>query len=379
MKKNVFLVTGLMASLSLFTYCSSDDDSSNNQNDVDVMLTSQKEVNEFAIKCVDQGNCETIKGSLYISGNDISHLTPLKTITSITNELKIENTNNLFRTNGLENLKTVGGPLVLRNNEILVDIDDFQSITELERLTIRDNKLLKNLTGFQNLETVEGLHIISNENLENLYGLENVSKVKNIRIVNNSNLRSIDGLKKVEQLEGDLIISVNPLLKICDVLCPILSLPDNVKGAIEIIDNGRGCSNEENIMKSCDCPKGDQQFTSQEEIDAFSTNYPNCTKIYGSLVVVNTDATNFSPLSKITYVAGSVRIATNSNLTNLDGLEALATVKKNIVIQGNTTLDNCGNICTLIDGFPLDRLTVNQNEAGGNCETKTTLTDYCKL
>src|SRR5690606_37323692 len=88
------------------------------------------------------------------------------------------------------------------------------------------------------------------------------------------------------------------------------------------------------------CPTGDVILNSQTEVDAFATNYPNCTEISGSLQISGSDITDLSPLSNLTSVGGYLQINDNSNLTNLDGLSNLTSVGGNLYISANSSLTN---------------------------------------
>src|SRR5690606_12196009 len=74
------------------------------------------------------------------------------------------------------------------------------------------------------------------------------------------------------------------------------------------------------------CPPGDVILTSQTEVDAFATNYPNCTEISSDLNISGSTITNLDGLSNLTSVGGNLYISSNSSLTNLDGLSNLTSV-----------------------------------------------------
>ena len=86
------------------------------------------------------------------------------------------------------------------------------------------------------------------------------------------------------------------------------------------------------------CPNSDIVLSSQNDIDNFSTNYPNCTQLNNSLKIEGTNATNLSPLSSITSVNNSVFIKDNVGLTSLTGLSNLATIGSNFFLENNASL-----------------------------------------
>jgi len=71
-------------------------------------------------------------------------------------------------------------------------------------------------------------------------------------------------------------------------------------------------------------------FTSQAQIDSFQVNYPNCTEIEGEVEIgtdsVNNDITNLNGLIVLTSIRGSLWIHNNDFLPSLSGLNNLVTI-----------------------------------------------------
>src|SRR5690606_28616504 len=86
----------------------------------DVILNSQTEVDDFA---TNHPNCSEISGGLYISGNDITDLSPLSNLTSVGGNLYISSNSSLLNLNGLNNLTSVGGNLYIDSNSNLTNLD----------------------------------------------------------------------------------------------------------------------------------------------------------------------------------------------------------------------------------------------------------------
>src|SRR5690606_7427415 len=87
--------------------------------------------------------------------------------------------------------------------------------------------------------------------------------------------------------------------------------------------------------------------TSQAQIDAFATNYPNCTEVSGNLTIQGANITDLTPLSNLTSVGGYLRIYNNSNLINLDGLSNLTSVGGYLQISSNSSLTNLDGLSNL--------------------------------
>jgi hypothetical protein len=114
------------------------------------------------------------------------------------------------------------------------------------------------------------------------------------------------------------------------------------------------------------------EFTSQAQIDSFPINYPNCTEIEGTVLIAGSDITNLNGLNaltsiwgnlligryfmysdtcnpllsslaglnNVTYVGGDLSIDCNYVLTSLAGLESLKSVGGSIKIQFNDSLSS---------------------------------------
>src|SRR5690554_7141688 len=95
------------------------------------------------------------------------------------------------------------------------------------------------------------------------------------------------------------------------------------------------------------CPAGNIIFTTQAQIDAFATNYPNCTEVSGNLTIQGANITDLTPLSNLTSVGGYLVIYNNSNLTNLDGLSNLTSVGGYLDIYSNLSLTNLDGLSNL--------------------------------
>ena len=91
------------------------------------------------------------------------------------------------------------------------------------------------------------------------------------------------------------------------------------------------------------CLPGGIHLTSQSEIDNFTTNYPNCTEIEGSVEIDGSDITNLDSLHLITQIGEYFDIYSVPNLSDIDGLSSLTTVGSGrLGIQGTALTDLSG-------------------------------------
>lgn len=206
-----------------------------------VLLKSQAEVDAFAAN-----NYCKVDGVLIIGApdddpsTDITDLSDLSGLVSVSKWVYITNNSNLVSLNGLQNIKDlleirIGSPaltnlegcpdiveggtvtlvgnislqgLELKNYMILqlmgdIDLRYFEQYTNVEilsELTIIQNKATR-LTGLENIKKIGELGIKYNPNLISLEGLENVTTLENIEIWENPELVSLEHLNGVTAIK----------------------------------------------------------------------------------------------------------------------------------------------------------------------------------
>jgi hypothetical protein len=117
------------------------------------------------------------------------------------------------------------------------------------------------------------------------------------------------------------------------------------------------------FSQSC-CPDG-IEFVSQDQIDSFQINFPECQEILGDVIINGPDIGNLNGLNAITKIDGILWIYDSEILTNLTGLENLDTIFGGLSVgnydyEGNTSLislDGLNNLKYL--GWHLD---IHDNE-----------------
>ena len=91
-------------------------------------------------------------------------------------------------------------------------------------------------------------------------------------------------------------------------------------------------------------------FTTQEQIDNFQINHPNCMEIEGDVTIYGDDITNLSGLNILTAIWGNLSVFDNEALISLTGLEGLSSIEGNITIHRNLALTNLiglGNLTSI--------------------------------
>jgi len=85
-------------------------------------------------------------------------------------------------------------------------------------------------------------------------------------------------------------------------------------------------------LNAQNCPPGDVIITSQQEMDDFVANFPNCTTINGDLTIQQ-DVTDLTGLSSLTNITGSLVVHFTQYLSSLTGLEQIDTIGENLAFE----------------------------------------------
>lgn len=83
------------------------------------------------------------------------------------------------------------------------------------------------------------------------------------------------------------------------------------------------------------CPPGNVVLLSQQEVNQFLIDYPNCTHIVGNLDIHGTNITDLSPLNNLVSTGGELAIWNCTNLQSINGLINLAQIGGRIYIGGD--------------------------------------------
>jgi hypothetical protein len=320
----------------------------------DLSLHFQSEVNAF--------NYSEVTGSLTINGSDITDLTPLSSLTSVGENLRVYYNTVLSSLSGLENLVSLRG-LIIYNNPALTNLSGLNNVALIEgHLDIHGNPALTSLSGLVNVTSIEGnFRIFENPALTSLSGLLKLtSVVGDVWIWNNpvlssifepSTLTSVGGkldiyenpelisISGFSSIDGGVYIALNPaLVNLFD-----LSTLTSVGGTFAIISN-----------ESLTCLFDLSTLTSVGEGFTISNN-PSLTRlsglevltsIGGPLQIVKNGLTSLSGLETLNTV-GALNISDNTSLNSLSGLEALTFVMGDVIIWYNPSLASLFELSSL--------------------------------
>lgn len=313
-------------------------------------------------------NVRVIRGNLWIGGS-ILDLDGLAQLDSIYGDLIIS-TERLSTITVFENLKYLGGKLILRsatNLETFSSPAAIDSITEIEilnckqlqevrglehitfigdkatntpgKITVKDAPSLSSIE-FPNLAHLASIEL-NNVGFTTLESLHSIESINEIYIRGNEQLSSLEGLEAIDaEAVHYLQLSENTLLSNCTTswICNILDHAELI-----LFDNGADCNQSYKINSACgntNCSPTDVIFFTQADVDEFPSLYPNCREINGSLTLaMNSSIQNIDSLYQIQKVNGSIDIRRNYNLENTRGLRNLEEVSGDFFFSQNGILN----------------------------------------
>ena len=217
---------------------------------------------------------------------DIIDLSPLNTLTKVTNHIKIFNNTNLASLAGLDNIDECD-ILSVTNNPLLTSLQGLGEIRNLNIAVVSQNHAVTSLKGLDHLTGINRLIIYGNSSLQTITDLNNLSKINDeLMIFENGVLASLEGLQGVAQIGGNLTLINNHGL-------------DDVYGLRNI------------------------------------TNVGGSVKIKG-----NNGMTSLHGLDRLETVDRGIQITSNANLISLDGLSGLKSTGANNPLEIGRSMYN---------------------------------------
>lgn len=303
-------------------------------------------------------NITKIAGAYYLQYcNEIHDLSGLESLKIVGNNFYFDYTSKITNFYGLENLEQIGGGLAIHQMYGLKSFNGLGNLRKINQgISMVLNDSIQDFSGLQNLDTIgDGLYITANSELRDLNGLENLSSFNgDIAITSNNKLTDIYSLSGFNHINVDtVIINENPLLSNCNInlLCDLINIsPEKAN----INDNAIGCNSPTEIKEICNylgCFPDGINFYSQQDIDNFILENPNCTKIEGSVHINDTidgNIKNLHGLSNINSIGGYVYIIENDSLYDFSGLENLDSIGWHFFVKDNNHLSSIAQLESLI-------------------------------
>lgn len=195
----------------------------------DVTFTTQAEVDAFVAQ---YPNCTEINGNLTIEGWDVTNLSNLGSLNSITGNLNMYLVNSSASLTGLQNITTVGGRVYIEFQR--PNVDYLSGLTSVGGLVVAGAGIT-NLNGLSNItgHIPGNLEVFGNP-IANLTGLNNITSVGNDLLINfMPDLTNLTGLNNITSVGKSLIIHFNNNLTSLDGLNNLTTIGD-----INLINSG---------------------------------------------------------------------------------------------------------------------------------------------
>lgn len=180
------------------------------------------------------GACERVNGNLTITAPELTDLSALSGLRSVSGTLEIAGNSQLDDLSGLEQLERVG-TLSVHDNADLDDLSGLRSLQSAASVVVSGNVELASLRGLEQLTRVDSL-VLDHNGLYQTTGLSNLTQVGSLVITDNAKLNSLQGLRSLTHARS-IEIRNNPRLCARGML-PALT---RVEREVTLIDN-RGLS-----------------------------------------------------------------------------------------------------------------------------------------
>jgi len=340
-----------------------------------ITLSSQAEVDTYN---VNYPGCAQPSNGLQISGADITDLTPLSGITSVTGGITISGNPMLSNLDGLENLQDIiNGPFHILDNAVLTEITALSGLSGTlsgESIIIQDNPVLSSLNGLHNIVVPgdDDLIIWNNDALVDLSGLESLEIVDDLLIIDNDALDDLNGLSNFE-LTGSFWVRDNDALTSLDGLGTGGTIYDIEIENNPLLTNIDGLSGYSDDFGANALIKNNPLLTSIAGLDTYDS--------FEELIIDNNDQlTDLSGLDNLTNSAvvgsASIQIINNDQLTTISALSNVDPNSPTMVeITNNPNLSTCANvfICDYLENG--GNATINNNTTG--CDSVPEIITIC--
>ncbi|GAB4570092.1 MAG: hypothetical protein Tsb0020_24650 [Haliangiales bacterium] len=276
---------------------------------------------------------------------------------------------------GLNCLSDITGNLILEQNTALTSSTLLANLRRVGGdVIIRNNAGLTDLGVVASLSQVGGLVLITgNSALTSLDGLEQLTSVgRDLRVEDHAALTDISALAGVTQLR-DLRVINNDVLNDLTGLENIERLTGNLRiednDALVVLDAlaagaGTGLTDVDGSITIANNPSLDQ-------IDGLAS----VTQIGADLIVSgNAQLTSVDGMTGLTQIGGELRLADNAALTALDGLNALTSAQQ-VTIENNglASLGGLNGLTSVTANVGSEAVTVSNNAALTSIAGLTTL------
>ena len=338
----------------------------------DITATTQAEVNALnttlAGKTIINGNLTIGYTGYSSSRSNITDLTPLRNMSHITGNLRIERNRSLDSLTDLNTLQSIGGYFRVSGNLDLTDLGDFpvldsiggyfdvsgnSALTDLGDFPVLDsiggdfrvwsNSELTDLGDFPVLQSIGGYFRVSyNRELTDLGDFSSLQSIGGyFRVFFNDKLTTLGNFPALQTIGGDFVVdSVQQLISLGDF--PVLQSIGGsfyVGGNTELTDLG-----DFPVLRSIE---GSFYVGGNTELTDLG-DFPVLDSIEGYFDVRdNRDLTDLGDFPVLQSIGGYFRVWNNNDLTDLGDFSSLQSIGGYFRVSGNLDLTDLGDFPVL--------------------------------
>ena len=257
-------------------------------------------------------NLDTVKNRLKISNLNWNNLTPLSKLTSA-ETFSISSMPELNSVHGMDNLRQLNSLdlWTLPNLSTLTGFNEIKRIKSISLLNLGKLSHVENC--FSQVDSIKTQLIIrNNEYLKDIGEFENLKYIGSCSIRENPELTDLNIFNQTINIKHELSIANNKKLDICNfpsVCNKLFSESSTFSG------NAFGCNFEilyENCYPENVNPIFDVIINSQNELDSFAQKYPLADSILANLIISDIDKTSkitdLSYFEQINYIEGELSL-----------------------------------------------------------------------
>ncbi len=289
-------------------------------------------------------HCREITGSLFVQGDDIVDLSPLRHLAKVDGDLILDSNPQLTSMSGLDSLTSVGQRLDISGNRALAVLDGFPSLETVGTdLLVIKNDALQKIDAFPSLRTAgssvpwpyANFTVKDNVALSVLHGPGALTEVGNLSIFGDA-LTSVTGFPSLTKVR-DLAVSGRALTEL-----DLSHVESAASLYLKDLPSLRSLAGLRSLATLGDLTILDNLgFTDLHGLEALTT-------MSGMLEIENSGLVTLDGLNNLTTV-WIVWVDRNSALRDLSALDGLETVTGYIVIQENSALAAIGSFNALTE------------------------------
>ena len=315
--------------------------------DITITVSTQTEVD--ALRTTLEGK-NRINGNLtigYTSGHsrsDITDLSPLRNITHITGNLRIQRNGSLTNLDSINNLEAIGGYFRVSGNDSLTDLGDFPVLQTIGGyFRVNNDTSLTTLGEFPALQSIGGYFRVNNDT--SLTTLGDFPLLQTIggyfRVENNDQLITLGEFPDLQTIGGYFSVNKGTSLTTLGYF-----------SALQTIEGYFSVNNDTSLTTLGDFPllqtiggyfrvNNDTSLTTLGE-------FPALQSIGGYFSVENNDQlTTLGNFLELQTIGGYFRVNYNDQLTSLEYFSALQSIEGYFSVESNDQLTTLGNFPAL--------------------------------